>query len=227
MPAQPTNTPWWTDWDLNYFPDGYGQLYGANSIQQALYNTLEEWLPSYVRAINRKLGGDILQMPGKYSRKPEHRPLPAKLDVQMLVVVDEVLGEPERYNDAYRAHWKTQVSVFIFGTKDWAETEALASAYGAAVRGAIGQHPSLGGFAETTVWSGERYLEGEHSSNRQAGLVIVDFEVTIPSMMDPWGGAPLEQFSAGGDDYLPSLSPLPPRPDVADANVTVEKTETP
>jgi len=226
MPPKSTNprTPWWQDWGLTYLPDAYGPVAGGHTVQEAMYRTIEKWLPAYIMEVNRKLGGNILTVPKDYRRKPDHRPLSKGVDVQILVAVDGTIGDPERLQDATRACWDATVNIFIWGTQDWQETQALTYAYAACVRAAIIQHPGLGtdGTVESVRWTSEEYKEGEHASTRQIGLATIKFEVTTPNAIDPWGGPPLPPYAATGTPTEPSLLPPPPLPVVETAKITVE-----
>jgi len=102
--------------------------------------------------------------------------------------------------------------VYVYGTKDWQETEALTQAYAACVRACLIQQRGLGGFAETTLWDGEEYLEGEHSSGRTTGIAHVRFIVTVGNAMDMYGGPP-----------APSTAAPEPLTIVTSANIQVEK----
>ena len=217
MPST-TNTfpePFWYEWDLSYTDDVYGPLYGGHSIQEAYYATIQKWLPSYIFDINRKLGSDVLQVPDEYRYRPDYRTLPRTAVCAVLVVVPGTTGTPDRQGDGrLRTTWEAQVSAFVFGTKDWQQTQALTHAYAAAIRACIVQHPSLDGFAETTTWHNERYAEGEHSSTRTTGLAIIDFETTLENTMNVFDGPP-----------DPSVYPSPMGPEATDVDVTVTNTE--
>lgn len=227
MPGSSSPTPWWQDWGLSYLPDVYGEINGGHSVQEALYRTIEKWLPAYIREVNRNLGGEVLQIPKNYRRKPEFRPLQKGIDVAVLVAVNGTSGEPNRQQQAYRTNWDADVGVFVYGTTDWQETQALTLAYGACVRAAVIQHPSLGtdGLVSSVLWVSEDYKEGEHSSIRTAGLATVKFEITTPNAVTPWGGPPLEPYLPAGVSGEPSLDPPAPIVIVNDYDITVESLE--
>jgi len=171
--------PWWTNWDLSYTNDAYGPLYGGHSVQEAFYNTLQTWLPSYIAEINRQIGATVLYEPYEYRHRPEFRTMPRGVSAAILVDVPNTIGIPQIHGNTTRANWRVEVMVYVYGTKDWQETQAMTSAYAAAVRAAIIQHRGLGGFAQTTNWEGEQYLEGEHTSGRTTGVAHLRFSVTV------------------------------------------------
>jgi hypothetical protein len=214
--------PWWTDWDLSYVDNAYGPLFGGHSVQEAFYRTLETWLPSYIAEVNRQLGGKILDVPFEYRHRPDYRTLPRNAGAAILVEVPHTVGEPHISQNFIRANWRVEVTVYVYGTKDWQETQALTSAYAACVRAAIIQHRGLGGFAETTIWDGEEYLEGEHSATRTTGIAHLNFSVTVGNVMDMMGGVPLPAFAPPGAVTYPTDEPSSPVPTVEEVNVEVD-----
>jgi hypothetical protein len=213
------NNYWWNNWNLSYLPDTYGEVVGGHSVQEAMYATLEKWLPSYVMEINRQLGEEVLQIPTEYRFRPDYRTLPKSSTAAILIDVTGTSGRPQVYQQATRANWEARVMIFVYGTKDWQETQAMTNAYAAAVRAAIVQHRSLGGFADTTIWTGEDYREGEHSGTRTTGLAVVHFEVTVGNAVNIYGGPPSPAYAGEGSVTDPSL--LPPSPAVTSTEVNV------
>jgi hypothetical protein len=214
---------WWTDWNLSYTDNIFGPLYSGHSVQEAFYNTLQEWLPTYIAEINRKLGSQVLLEPYEYRHRPEFRTLPRNASAAILVEVPNTIGVPRIYQDAIRTNWRVEVLVYVYGTKDWQETQALTSAYAAAVRAAIIQHRGLNGFAQTTIWEGEEYAEGEHSSGRTTGIAHLRFAVTVGNAMNMYGGPPSPQFAPTGARTGPSVLPPEPVQEVEEANIDVTK----
>ncbi len=216
-------TPWWLDWnELTYAnPDIYGPLVGGNTVQEAIYHTLETWLPAYIFEFNRVLGGPILKVPKEYRVKPDNRTLTKEVEASILVICTGTNAPPTLNGHDTRATWQTQVSVCVGGSMDWQETQAITYAYGVAVRAAIAQHKGLGGVAETTVWTGERYLEKEHLATRTIGLLVIDFLVTTPTTIDPFAGPPSPQYGAPGASE-PSLEQPDDAPMVTDVSISME-----
>jgi hypothetical protein len=214
---------WWTNWDLSQTNDAYGPIFGGSSVQEAVYRTLETWLSSYIAEVNRQLGSDVLKNVTEYRHRPEYRTLPKDVQCAILVIVPGTAGTPKTYQDSVRANWNVQVNAFVYGTKDWQETQALTTAYAACIRACLVQHRDLGLFAETTKWMGESYLEGEHSSTRTTGLAKINFEVTIGNNVTPYGGAPVAGYQPSGAPTDPTVLPLPTPPTSSSANVSIIK----
>lgn len=219
-PATPTN--WWVNWDLTYFPNTFGEVVGGHSVQEALYHTMEKWVPTYIYEINRHLGSDVLRVPKKYRQRPENKPLSPGYDPNVLVNVPGTIHEPEVEQHATRVHWEAEIGIFIYGSADWQHTQALTYAYGTAIRTAILQHRDLGGLAETTHWVSEKYLEGEHNSSRTTGCAYLTFDVEIHNAVDQYGGPALPQWTAEGNKIGPNLLPPDPAPIIETQHVEVE-----
>lgn len=218
------NREWWTDWNFDYNNDtSYGPFFGAHSVQEAFYNTLQKWLPSYIAEFNRQLGSNVLYEPFEYRHRPDYRTLPKTVGAAILIEVPNTLGLPQVYQSGIRCNWRVEALIYVYGTKDWQETQALTSAYAACLRSCIIQHRGLEGFAETTLWDGEQYSEGEHSGTRTTGIAHLRFSVTVGNVMNMYGGAPSPQYAPEGAITGPSTQPSTPVPIADEVQVTVEK----
>ena len=215
---------WWLNWNYQYVnEDVYGPLVGGHTIQEGFYATLQKWLPAYLAEFNRNLGGEVLKLPRAYRLKPDWETLPRGVESQILVISNGTKGAPQRLQGNTRSTWEAQASIFVAGTKDWQETQAISLAYGAAVRACIAQHPGLEGIAETTLWMGERYLEKEHISTRIIGLMTVNFEVTVANTLNVFGGPPKPEYAAEGTVTDPTLDPPAPAPIAETVTAKVER----
>lgn len=207
----------WTQWSLSYLDDVYGPLFGGHSVVVAATNTLKEWLPSYINEMNRNLGVQLLSIPQEYEFRPNYTPAPLNTN-EPQVLVDcpgtAATAQPKRRSDGIGAAWDVQVGVWLYGSSDWREVQALVYAYMAAIRAVLVQQGSLGGFADATRWLSEQYTEQEHHSTRTIGLGVVKFEVNVLNVLNPFGGPP-----------LPSLLPPRPLPDVEQVEVTLTNEE--
>lgn len=212
---------WWSQWNNESTNDVYGDVFGGASVQEAVYNTLQKWLPSYIAELNRQLGGDILQNVTEYRHRPEFRTLPKNVQCAILVMVPGTARTPHYFQEFIRSDWRVEVDAFIYGTKDWQETQALTSAYSACIRACLIQHKDLEKFAETTKWISEEYYEGEHSATRTTGLGKIKFEVTVGSSLTPYGGAPVAGYQPAGVSTLPTTMPLPQPPTAEQVDISV------
>jgi hypothetical protein len=217
---------WWVDWNLSYLNDSFGPLYGGHSVQEAVYRTLEKWFPTYIAEFNRVLGSRVLELPFEYRHRPEYRTLPRNAVAAVLISVPSTSGLPEVYQDGIRTNWQVEALVYVYGTKDWQETEALTQAYAACIRACIIQNRGLEGFAETTMWDGEEYLEGEHSSGRTTGIAHVRFVVTVGSAMNMYGGLPHPLYAPTDAITQPSTEEPTEVPIVEEVVVSVQKEPT-
>jgi len=217
------DAPWWSTWDLSYTANDFGAIYGGGSVQEAFYTTLQTWWPTYVAEVNRKLGAEILEVPVEYRFRPDYRTLPREASAAILVTVPGTAGRPETYQAGVRAQWTVDVIIFVYGTQDWQETQALTYAYAACLRALILQQRDLGGFAQNTVWESEKYLEGEHSGTRTTGVANLNFTVSLGNVTDVYGGPPEPQFTPPGNPTGPTTLPLVTQPEVATVDLTIIK----
>jgi len=214
---------WWENWNLSYVDDAFGPMYGGHSVQEAVVATIKLWIPTYIAAINRNLGSEILKVPIDYQRRPDYTTPPRGACALILVDVPSTVGEPLMQSDGIRADWRVEIMVFVYGTTDWRETAALTQAYTTAVRTLLVHQKGLGGFAETSKYDGEEYLEGEHVGTRTTGIGHLRFAVTVGNINTVYGGPPLPQFTATGSMSGPSILPPSDVPTVAEANVSISK----
>ena len=218
--------PDWSAWNLNYITDAYGAVFGGHSVQEAMYRTLEKWLPTYIYEFNRQLGSQVLVVPKRYTKMPDNRTLTRGIECALLVATNSTSGPPERQGDgSYNTVWEAEVSAYVFGSGDFLQTQAITYAYAAAVRAAVVQHKSLGDFASTSHWTHEEYKYGEHSSTRYTGLAKVVFDVVVFGAVNDLLGPPLAEFAVQPSYAQPTLGVTPMQPEVETVGVTVTNTE--
>jgi hypothetical protein len=221
MPEE-ENPRWWKNWSLSYLPDVFGGIRGGHTVQEAFYNTVELWFPTYIAEINRQLGADILVVPKHYRFRPEYKTNPREVEADVLVTVPGTVGTPERYNAGFRTNFSVDVMIYIYGGQDWQETQALTYAYGACLRAIAIQQGGLGGVATQTLWDSEEYLETDHKGTRTTGVAHLKFTVTINAQL-PYGGPPLNPaLVPTGTIVGPNTEPPAPVPVVDTVNVTVD-----
>jgi len=217
------DAPWWSTWNLSYADSEFGDIYGGGSVQEAFYTTLQTWWPTYVAEVNRKLGASILEVPVEYRFRPDYRTLPREASAAILVTVPGTIGKPEVFQAGVRAQWTVDVIIFVYGTQDWQETQALTYAYAACLRTLILQQRDLGGFAQSTTWDSEKYLEGEHSGTRTTGVANLTFTVSLGNVTDVYGGPPDPLYTAPGNPTGPTTLPLAEQPTVTVAKPIIIK----
>lgn len=219
--------PLWPDlggWDLSYLPaDVFGPLYDGGSVKQAVLSCLETWLPTYIAEINRQLGAPVLAVPRSYLYRFDERPI-APNTSQLAVSVPRTADAPMRQADATRAVFQVQVTTCFAGVQDWNLSEAVAHAYGAAVKASLGQHPGLvetgtnadtGAttyFAETTLWHGFSLGSTKRSSTYYRVERSDVFHVVVANTMSPFGGP-----------SVPSVLAPAAQPTVQTEAITVEQ----
>lgn len=200
-PFWPSDTPS----DVNPFwpqatPDSLGEIIGADDVRDALRATILEWAPYYLGVLSARLAaanriGGIdadgnTQPPnplpnfGMWLDEPEYRSLGTGEPAAFLVTVPATVGAPELKADrSYIATWRAQVRIQVFGTV-WEQARDLVSWYEKAVRWAVLQHRSLGGFAMATKWAGHSFTEDEHDSTRTVMSAYLGLDVTVDDVTD-------------------------------------------
>lgn len=196
----------------------FGPIIHAGQVEDAAAAALRLWLPTYLREIERQHNRDQLALPDPkswlvYSQadRPEDWPeagLPA-----ILLMCPGLKGEPEREGaGSYRARWDLQAGAVVSASRP-AQTRQLAQLYGAAIRAAILQHPSLGGFAQAVTWTDESNGDMSPVDSRSLGYTSVAFAVDVIDVIDAHGGPIVPDASADTDS--------PEWPAVTEADVAV------
>lgn len=165
----------------------FGTLFVPEDLEKATRDLLNLWLPTYLSEVERQQEVE----PGKIAR-PKFIGTSVEADLwpgeelpAIIVVAPGTSGEPDREDGAKWAAWYQVTVACLVQAPDEISVRALTGFYSAAVRGAILQHPSLGGFAEGTWWLGEDY-EGAAGTdrNRTRGAVIMHFRSKVTGIVD-------------------------------------------
>lgn len=183
----------------------FGKIITGRAVRFAMKEHLKLWFPTYLAEVARIEGFDpalvqpfrsfvsALDMPeGKYE---EHQ-MPC-----CVIVAPGLLQEPEKRGGAMIATWGVSVGCVVSG-QNRENTFTLSELYAAAVRAAVVQNPSLGGFATAVDWLGERYDDIPNDMLRTLAAGSVQFAVDVYSAITPSGG-PEEPLSD------PTLDPGP------------------
>ncbi len=198
----------------------FGVIVTGKQVRTAMQAHLRQWFPTYLAELSRsddRYGGDLplfrsyvslLDMPdGRY------------VEDQMpscVVVAPGLLEQPTKHRGVYIARWAVNVGAVISG-QDRENTFDLTELYAAAIRAAVVQHPSLGGFATATDWLGERYDDIPNVMQRTLGAGTVQFSVEVQGAVD----------AQQGPDQ-PLVEPVPdpgPRGTFAVVDATIQQKE--
>lgn len=169
----------------------------------ALRDTIRLWLATYLRERERRSGRAYGALPSLRGWRIFTESLDAEPGDQFPLLVIVAPGIPDApvlgANGILRARYEMGASIIVNGP-DFDSTLALAGEYGAALRGVLAQHGSLGGVADATLILGERYDQIASESAR----TIMAAEVVVSVRLG--GGVALR----GGGPSEPSADPLPP-----------------
>jgi hypothetical protein len=171
----------------------YGAVITARDVREAVIDNLKDWSPAYIGEVSvqsdRPRCGDGALPPFRsfgtatsFSTFPEDQ-LPA-----CVVVVPGLAETPVRQGDGtYLAEWSVGIGVVVSG-KDRESTDDLVRLYSAAVRMAMIQKPSMGGFAISSRWIDESYDELAYDDSRTIAAGIVSLGIEVDAVMNAYGG---------------------------------------
>lgn len=139
----------------------FGQIVSADAVEEAVRETLELWLPTYIASVERQQGkpeafyGSIQSFlaAGQLNHYSEHH-------MPLCVVVCPGLGErPTVDGDGVVSGAFALAVGIVASADDHDNTDAAAKAWGAAVRACLLQKADLGGIADRVTFQDEQYDE--------------------------------------------------------------------
>lgn len=140
-----------------------GPFVGPAQVRGAVLATLAKWAPYYVQeAIRQTTALDLNPVMAQFvdwRNEPAISTVNPTQAPRYVVSCPGTLTQPRRKGDGtFLTDWDVAVDLWIWGT-DYQSTEDRLGYYLIALREALIQHPSLGGFAQSTWWRGDRYRQ--------------------------------------------------------------------
>lgn len=193
-----------------------GPVVTGHDVEQAVKATLNLWASFYIGEMERLQGypADSVQRALGSVTASEFEKWPEDQLPVYIVICPGLSGQPERRSDGtWAASFAVGVGV-VASDLDEASTRKLAETHTAAIRLAVMQHKTLGGFATETNWRDERYDDLPFQDTRSLGSGRVTFEVSVEGVMRESGPRTLPTPP-------PSADPGP-WPNVSEVDVNVE-----
>jgi hypothetical protein len=174
----------------------YGRILGADDVHDAMLAHLKAWTPAYIAEVARQAGLAPDALPAfrdwdvlpEASARAEHR-LPS------CVVTSQGMDEALEDGDGVMSgRWMVTASAYA-SARTSVETQRLVARYAKAIRAAVMQHRSLGGFAYDVACVGEGYadepLDSERPDHGVLGGASVVFAIRVDAITKTFAG-PLE-----------------------------------
>jgi len=198
----------------------FGRMFVPRDLEEAALATVRLWLPTYLAEIERQRGLDVQSIPtiGSYSTSNEfYKWNEDAIPALIAVSPGRVPRRAERRANGQIDAWYRIGLAVIVGGADREDVRRISGLYGAAVRGGILQHQTLGDFgAETIEWTDERFTDIPNEQQRTLGSVQEFFEVLVPNVAN-WR---LGRLVPEPDPYADVTDP-----DVVSAEVEVQLEE--
>lgn len=185
--------------------DIFGDIIDAETVEQAVRDTLQDWIVAHLAHQERRRGLDPQTLPvprswptvSEFTLEP-HDQFPA------IIIVSPGTNTPEHDRGQYRTPWRIEIAVAVAG-KDEPEARLLAALYLAAIKGALIQNPTLGGRVEQCRWAGpDEHAFGVYAKAGQRAIYGTTFIVTARDSVN----ARLGPSDPPPDPYNPG-EPLP------------------
>lgn len=165
----------------------FGPFIGPSQVRDAAKATISLWAPTYVAEAARRTATTLLPF-NDWLNEAVISPTGGDTAPRWTVYCPGSLSTPHRDGDGtYRVVWDVQVNLWAYGL-DWESTEDTLGWYLAALRMALLQHPSLGGFSEATFWRGERYEPIQETAFHTWGRAVLLLATEVDNVMDAYAG---------------------------------------
>lgn len=165
----------------------FGDFKTGADLEDAVISHLRDWMPTYLAEVERQYQMGQGSLPpirsastnNEFSKWPEEQ-LPALIVISPgSAGADSIKMEGD---GTYRVAWVVGLAVIV-SAKDKSSTLTLAKRYGAAIAGAILQHPSLSGYAEGVQWEDVRYNDLPEDSERTLASVQMVFRIEVRNVL--------------------------------------------
>lgn len=169
----------------------FGNILVASQLEEAAINQLAEFIPTYLREIERQLGIAINQIPRPevFTNRNSFDYEPGEKFPKVVVISPGLADTPiADGNGIYRAVWRLGVGVALA-----APTEPIGNlwvkAYGAAVRKILIDKQGLGGLSVAIRWENEQYEDMPIPDlNQLFKSAAVYFQVDCNDVSTKWSG---------------------------------------
>lgn len=200
--------------------DIFGNIIDADTVEQAVRDTLQAWLPAHLahQERRRELDPGTLPQPRSWPMVSEFDPEVEEQLPSVFIASPGSVGTPERNRKGQRRKvWRFEIAVIVGG-----RTEALArrnaALYLAAVIGALEQNRTLGGRVENCSNVGpDDHALGTTRRNGQRAIYSTAFNVMVRDTVSDLLGT----VEPPADPYNPG-EPLP-APNQAEIIVTAQE----
>ncbi|MEJ7824906.1 MAG: hypothetical protein WKF48_05730 [Solirubrobacteraceae bacterium] len=189
--------------------DVFGDVVDVDTIEEALRETLEAWLPAHLAHQERRRGLTAGTLP-----QPKSWPMISEVDLEPNAQLPAIIiaspgsapGLTRNQKGEHRKTWRFEVVVAL-GDSSEKKVRKLASMYLAAVIGALVQNTTLGDRVLKCINVGpDDHAVGVTTSKRRRALYGTAFEVTIRDAVNDTKGT----AEPPADPYNPDPFPLGP-----------------
>lgn len=169
----------------------FGPLVGQPTVEAAVLETLEAWLPYMLRVLERRLS----LPPKTLTAPPGHTSYFGGLDFESwvdedlptVIAVVNPTGQADRTTEGYSQFFEIEVGVIV-NTESEDESRALAGHIGTAVAVALPQHGDLGGIASFTRLVSAAVLEFPEADQRTLVRARIAFAAYVTGLVNDLAG---------------------------------------
>jgi hypothetical protein len=168
----------------------FGQMVSGAQVEQAVIDTVDLWMPTYLREAERQFGYAensllnfrTIKTDNEFTKEMANQ-LPA-----LVVISVGITGKPRPQGGGpILASWVVGVALVVTARKQ-AEAEKLSKDYAALMRTLLLQQSSLGDFAAGVAWQNESYTDIPSSEERQLASASMEFHIDVDEVSNQRAG---------------------------------------
>lgn len=159
----------------------YGPLVTVEDVRLALTAHLRTWAPSYIAEVARQRSTTLPGFRGYTVETGDDFPV-------CITACAGTTGDLIKHGDGKITAAYTVGAAAVAAAPTREEATALAGYYGAAIRGAVVQHPDLSGYAAGCEWTGETVEEVAYTSEQAIVACTERFTIWVDDVTDTRGG---------------------------------------
>lgn len=170
----------------------YGPILSPVDVQVAVRTTIKQWVATYLAVVERLNDLDPKKLPhpksyvlkddGTLTKRPEDQ------TPSVVILCPGTAGDPVMDGEGlYRVPWAVSVAAIV-SARDQETSSDVAKFYAAAIRALLVQQGSLGGFAASTRWRGERNDDLRSEDDRTLAVGVNVFEVLVRDVVQKGAG---------------------------------------
>lgn len=168
----------------------FGRIFVASDLEQAVLDTLHTWFPTYLREVERQIGGNVGELiaPRNYSNRNSFDFLSGEAMPKAVCISPGTIGSPITTSRDYSVSWAVGVGIVMAALSEGLANKQV-KIYGAAARAIVLQELPRTRICRDIRLLSENYedLGSISRQNQHARAAGVYFSIDVPSIVTKGG----------------------------------------